>query len=196
MEKKIATFENKIVIPYIIYQDDFEVNNPFGSKRGIQKISAFYLSFPVLEKHNISKLDNILVCCLIRSIHLKYGSAQNFNHLVSQLIELENEGITIIHYNKPINIYLVLAAITGDNLGLNTVLGCSRSFLGNYFCRIWKAHKDQNKTLTKENTSLLRSQENYEKDILSSNPSVSGVNEKCVLSQIKSFSVVDNVTVD
>ncbi|KAB0805319.1 hypothetical protein PPYR_02289 [Photinus pyralis] len=44
-------FDNKCVIPYLVYQDDFEINNPLGSKSGVQKLSAVYITFPICRSH-------------------------------------------------------------------------------------------------------------------------------------------------
>lgn len=49
-KKKMENFEGLEVVPIRLYQDDFEINNPLGSKSGTQKISGIYLSFPPLGK--------------------------------------------------------------------------------------------------------------------------------------------------
>lgn len=49
-KEKIEGYEDCCVIPINIYQDDIEINNPLGSKRGVEKISTVYLSFPLLGK--------------------------------------------------------------------------------------------------------------------------------------------------
>lgn len=63
--KKIPQYKGKIVFPYFIYIDDFEINNPLGSHSTYQSISAIYYSFPLIE--NNSKLSNILLAALIKS---------------------------------------------------------------------------------------------------------------------------------
>lgn len=49
-KEKIESYGESYVLPICIYQDDVEINNPLGSKRGVEKISAVYLSFPLLGK--------------------------------------------------------------------------------------------------------------------------------------------------
>lgn len=46
--EKMLNFEGLEVVPIRLYQDDFEVNNPIGSKSGCQKISGSYISFPLM----------------------------------------------------------------------------------------------------------------------------------------------------
>jgi hypothetical protein len=48
-----------------MYIDDFETNNPLGSKSTYHAISAVYCSFPLSE--NSSKLTNIFLASLIKS---------------------------------------------------------------------------------------------------------------------------------
>lgn len=56
-KEKITSFQNKIVIPFFMYIDDVEINNPLGSKSMCHSITAVYYSFPIVEQ--ISKLHNI-----------------------------------------------------------------------------------------------------------------------------------------
>lgn len=48
---KIDSYENSYVLPICVYQDDVEINNPLESKSGVEKISAVYISFPLLGKY-------------------------------------------------------------------------------------------------------------------------------------------------
>lgn len=49
-KEKVDGFEGSYVIPLTVYSDDIEINNPIGSKRGVEKISTVYISFPLLGK--------------------------------------------------------------------------------------------------------------------------------------------------
>jgi len=64
-KEKIQQYEGKIVFPYFIYIDDFEINNPLGSHATFQSIAAIYYNFPFSV--NNSKLSNILLAALIKS---------------------------------------------------------------------------------------------------------------------------------
>lgn len=52
-KKIIERFDDKIVIPWFLYIDDFELNNPFHA--GINKIAGIYYSFPLLNESCIKK---------------------------------------------------------------------------------------------------------------------------------------------
>lgn len=92
---KSSLFEDKVIIPYVLYQDDFEVNNALGSKSGVQKRSVFYVTFPLLNLNRVSQLNNILVACITKSISLEFGQSYNFGPLVSVLTDLETNGLDI-----------------------------------------------------------------------------------------------------
>ncbi|KAF0743250.1 Uncharacterized protein FWK35_00014952 [Aphis craccivora] len=52
-EKTILPYQNKIVIPYFIYIDDFEINNPLGPHVSVHSISAIYYSFPLTNQSKL-----------------------------------------------------------------------------------------------------------------------------------------------
>lgn len=68
-KEKISSYQGKIVMPFFLYIDDVEINNPLGSKSMCHSISAVYYSFP-LDKQN-SKLTNIFLAALLKSKDLK-----------------------------------------------------------------------------------------------------------------------------
>lgn len=193
---KTKLFSNKCIIPYLLYQDDFEVNNALCSKSGVNKTSAFYITFPLLNAEDMPKLNNILMCCLTKTYSLQYGSSYNFGPLCYVLKDLEEYGIEIETGLTKQRIYFILAALTCDNLSLNTVMGYTRSFSSNYFCRICKVQKGITKTQTSENKDLLRNEENYQIDILADNCSKTEIKEACIFKRIPSFQITDNVSVD
>lgn len=195
-KEKIKLFKNKLCIPYLLYQDDFELDNPLGSKAGVDKISAFYMSFPLLSDSEISKLHNILSCCYIKSSDSSYGNAANLMPLVTKLKELEESGINVPSKNGTVHVHLILAAITADNLGLNSILGFTKSFSANNFCRICTCNKSVTQKLVMEDCTKFRTIENYNEALLSKDIPTTGIKENCVFNIIKSFNVIDNVTCD
>lgn len=192
---KSKTFGNEIFLPYILYQDEFEVNNPLGSKRGVDKLSVVYITFPLLKDSEFSKLCNIFPCCLTRSCFLSYGTLSNFRALCNELKELEN-GIEIKTEKGVFKIHLVLASLAGDNLGLNTIMGFTRSFSANTFCRICTSSKEITKTQVTEDKNTLRNENNYLENLLENDVSKTGVRESCVFNSLDYFHVTDCVSVD
>lgn len=68
-KEKIFSHQNQIVMTFFMYINDFEINNPLGSKSMCHSISAVYYSFPLNEL--TSKLDYIFLAALIKSKDLK-----------------------------------------------------------------------------------------------------------------------------
>jgi len=86
---------DKILIPYFLYIDDAEINNPLGSHAMFQQISAIYYSFPLAE--NSSKLSNIFLSGLIKSLDLKeFGNDLCLQTLICEINCLENDGLDIV----------------------------------------------------------------------------------------------------
>lgn len=50
-QEKIKRYNGKICIPYFLFADSFEVNNPLGPKAGKQALTGYYLNFPSLPRH-------------------------------------------------------------------------------------------------------------------------------------------------
>lgn len=136
-KEKVTQYEGKIVFPYFLYINDFEINNPLGSHANFQSIVAIYYNFPLMK--NNAKLSNIFLAALIKSVDLKeFGNNSSLKILINELNTLEREGLTISTDQG--NVYFLLGLVLGDNLGLNSILEFSKSFSANYFCQFCKSH--------------------------------------------------------
>lgn len=62
---KIAQQSDKIVIPYFLYFDDFEINNPLGSHSS--SILWVYYCFPSAPFYLRSNLQNIFIAALFNT---------------------------------------------------------------------------------------------------------------------------------
>lgn len=199
-QKKIKLFPNKLVLPYQLYQDDLEVNNPLGSKTGLHKITATYITFPLLKDSLISRLENILTVGFTKAVDIEHGNCANFMPLINVLKDLEQQGIDVTIDSKTFKIFLVLSNITGDNLGLNSILGYTKSFVANHCCRICIVHRDELCVQTQEDVSLNRNEHNYFEALGEENDliriSTTGIRENCIFHHLPSFNVWDNVTCD
>lgn len=60
-------YENKLVMPLLVYFDEFETCNPVGPSAGIHKQGAVYASLPCLPQHVSSRLENIFLCLLFHA---------------------------------------------------------------------------------------------------------------------------------
>lgn len=135
---KISKYENDICIPYYIYFDEFEVNNPLGTH--CQPIWGIYYNFPL--SYNISKLDNIFIAGFIKSLDLKsFGNEAALKYLVSELNSIEEDVMTLNTTEGDIFVRFILGIVMGDNLGINCICDVVKSFSGNFFCRFCKLLK-------------------------------------------------------
>lgn len=189
-KKKSKKFvdEGKLALPFFLYIDDCEMNNPLGSQA--DPLTMVYYSFPFLEKTQIS------LASVIKSKDYKaYGNFKSLRHLIAEISKLETDGIIIKTHSGDQQVHFILGLILGDNLGLNTVLGFS-AFGANYFCRFCKDIKLMTHKCYGEDSSTLRNVENYKMDVATNNFSITGVKEECVFNSIESFHVTTNFCVD
>lgn len=192
---KVSMYANKIVVPYFLYLDDFEINNPLGSHATVQSVCGVYYSFPVLE--NCSKLDNIFVAAFIKSTDLKqYGNDLSLQCLINELNSLEVDGVLINTKSGTVHVHFILGLILGDNLGLNCILEFSRSISANYYCRFCKINKKDAQKQTEESVQLLRNIQNYKDDVALNDFRTTGIYKDSILNTIESFHVTKNYAVD
>jgi len=89
-------FSNNVVFPLYIFYDDFEPNNPLGSKSGLYKIGAIYVSVVSVPIQYASLLENIFLTQLCYSDNRQqYGNKNIFYKIIQELKYLETEGIQI-----------------------------------------------------------------------------------------------------
>lgn len=194
-KKKVHQFTNKIVFPYFLYFDDFEVNNPLGSHAS--SLLGIYYSFPTAPVALRHKLSNIFVAALFRTHDVKkFGNDKCFFNLIDILNDLEKNGLEIETKSGTKTVYFVLGLIVGDNLALNNILGFSRSFSSNYFCRFCKANKLETRHSFTEEINKLRNKTNYTDDIITNNVNETGIRENSIFNNIGTFHVTDNFAVD
>nr|XP_047138936.1 uncharacterized protein LOC124814889 [Hydra vulgaris] len=180
-----------------LFFDDLETANSLGSHSTVHKIGALCTILKCLKPLHNSKLENILLSAVIYSSdRIKYSNKNAFSIYIEKMTELETKGFTIkIDCNK-FKIYVVLAQIIGDNLGLNGILGYVESFTATYPCRICKMkHKDFDSVFV-ESVELLRTRECYDYDDSLHNCFLNGIKEKCCFNKIPSFHVNDNIYCD
>lgn len=193
-QEKIVPYHGKITIPYFMYIDDFEINNPLGSHASVHSISAVYYSFPLFDQ---SKLLNINLAALIMVGDVKdFGSDLCFNKLIHILNDIEVNGINITTSNGVKKVHFILGLFIGDNLGINAISEFSRSFSSNFFCRFCKAHKTVTHKQCKENNLLIRNLVNYAEDVAINDLKLTGISKESILNKIVSFHVTTNYSVD
>lgn len=119
----------------ILYQDAFEVANPLGSGKKKHKILAVYYTLGNISVHYRSKPELMQLVLLCREEDAKgFGPQKVFNHLIEDLKELEEKGLTLA--NGRLTPKAIVFAIAGDNLGSHGIGGFNENFSkSKFFCR-------------------------------------------------------------
>lgn len=185
---------NQIVFPLTLYFDDFEALNPLGSHAGCYKIGSVYFSLPSVPPEYASRLENIFLSLIFYSgDRQQFGNKKTFNVIIKELKFLETTGINITtDKGEVVNVKFCLIALTGDNLGVHTLLGFNESFSSNYYCRFCISPKNAMRSETVENREVLRRKENYEEHVAKK----LGIKESCLWNKLANFHVYDNLCCD
>ncbi|XP_066595388.1 uncharacterized protein [Prorops nasuta] len=171
--------QNKLILPLLLYYDDFEINNPLGSHTGIHKLGAVYCTIPCIPEQYCSMLENIFLIQLHNATdHTRLGNKLIFADIIKQLTELEQNGIDINIDGEKITVYFVLYAVTASLLHITVE---------------YVKHQSDCKQMINDNLVLLRSIENYNEDLMNYS---CGVSEECVFNQISNYHVITNASVD
>lgn len=187
-------FIDKIVFPLYLYFDDFECCNPLGSKAGIHKIGAVYVSLVCMPPEYASLLENILLAQLFYSKdRVLVGNQKIFSKLIEEFCYLHEHGIDINVNSKTVPVYFTVILILGDNLGLNSILGFNESFNAQYFCRICKTSREESKVQSVEDICTLRTVKNYEESCKNLD---FGIKSQCVFNVLPAYHVTENISLD
>lgn len=189
----IANMDNdNIVIPLILYFDDFESGNALGSHAGAYKLGAVYVSIATIPPEKSSRLENIFVTQLFYSNdRLLFGNYAIFNKIIEELKFLEEVGIDVVWTKQNVKVKFVLVTLSGDNLGLHGILGYFESFMATHFCRFCLTTKADSETQTCELNNL-RKPVDYDTHL----ENRIGIKEQCVWNNLEKFHVYINITCD
>lgn len=201
--KKMEQIDNQqegtLLLPLIIYFDDFEPNNVLGSRSGSHKVGGVYVKIPCLPEHIQSKISHIYAAMLFFTEDRKYkcfGNSRILGPLIDDLNKLQNLGIELTMHSRFNLVKLIPVFVTGDNLGINSILGFQECFVANFFCRFCKIHRDQCHTLCNSNSEELRTVNNYKVDVEINNPKNTGIKEMSIWNTLSNYHVVENMAVD
>lgn len=185
-----------------LYYDDFETSNPLGSKHGIHKIGCLYFVLRNLPPKFNSAVLNIHLVSLFHSQDVKkYGFDAILAPLINDVKILEVEGIDLPISSE--KVYGSICQISGDNLGMNAILGFTESFNSNYYCRLCLTEKSDAQDVYSEDDPrlLFRDEVSFQmhcRDIQSDPQlnSVYGVKRNCSLNTLHYFHVCSNYSFD
>lgn len=140
---------------------------------------------------------SIIVTDLFRSKDRKLvGNELILKALLEDLKALRKKGLDFQIGDENQKAFFVPCLVLGDNLGSNSLLGFTESFLKTVFCRICYATPQQSKSLVREDASLLRTVEKYKEDVSNVIPSLTGVKELCAFNELRDFHVIENASLD
>lgn len=184
--------KDSVVIPLILYFDDFESGNALGSHAGEYKLGAVYISIGTIPPEQSSRLENIFVTQVFYSKdRVFFGNGAIFNKLIEELQFLEEIGVDIVLSKNIITVKCILVTLSGDNLGLHGILGLFESFMATNFCRFCLTTKTESETQTCELNNL-RMPSEYQQHV----ENRIGIKEICVWNNLKYFHIYNNVTCD
>lgn len=187
-KSKFYQESDKIAIPFFLYIDDSEVNNPLGSH--VCPITFVYYSFPGIDS---SPTD--LACLFEAKVYQMFGNRKCLSRLLAEIKSIEMNGIDINTSDGVKKVHFMLGLVLGDNKGLSTALGFL-SLSAKYYCRFCKLPKEICQHLQEEDASQLRNRQNYEIDMSMKDPKKTGIKEESVFHCIESFHVTTNFAVD
>ena len=189
--KKKEQYKGKNVFPYNLYSDDLQVNNPLGSK--YNKLTVVNLLFPLLQDWQLSRTDFIFPVMVFDSnLVKKYGNEFVYKHLIDILNSLATDGITIEINQKTFQVYLVLGLLTGDNLGVSSIIDFP-SYSHTYFCRFCLMSQQETRTSYQLDRSRLRKVEEYDKQV---SEKTFGMEKPSIFNKVKHFHVIENQYID
>lgn len=194
-EKRLQN--NDIVLSLIVFYDDLETRNAFGSHAGTNKFGASYVSLGCLPPDMASQLNCILCHSLVHTEDKKCTSnAKVLKKLIDETNFLKRTGIFINVENTTKKVQFDVILVVGDNLGTHGINGFVESFQANLYCRMCKASSEEAELLTRENEKLLRTKTNYESDLKISDSSKTWIKEDSAFHQIENFHITENQSVD
>ena len=187
----------EVIIPLLLYSDDFETANPLGSHKGEYKVCGFYISVLALPTEFQGNMENVLLAALTESSHIReYGMDSVLSFISDELNEITQNGIQIDTEDFTGIVKPVLFQVIGDNLSLNTMMGFSGSFSANYYCRECKVLKAVAQKQVTEDQTLLRDGGNFDDDLATGDVSKTGIIRSSALNTITGYHVVDNYVFD
>ncbi|KAJ8017990.1 hypothetical protein HOLleu_44271 [Holothuria leucospilota] len=121
----------------------------------------------------------------------KYGFDLVLRPLINDLKDLSTNGIDIVTTSFEGNVKVGVAQITGDNLGMHSLLGFTESFTANYPCRHCKVHRDTMRSQVVIDQTLKRNRTNYAEDV-EGNVRTTVVKNPSIFNELGCFHITEN----
>lgn len=100
-KEKSKIYKDKIVLPLVMFFDDYENNNPLGSYKAVSKCGVCYLSIPVLPPEFQAKIENIFLFILFNTKNRDiFRNKVIFSKAINGINALQYEDIPVINNNE------------------------------------------------------------------------------------------------
>ena len=181
-----------------LYNDEFEVVNPIGAKRGKHKINATYFTLGNLPAKHRSDLKHIYLTNIVKHRAVKeHGYSAVFSPLVENLHRLFNDGFTItLAEGHELKFYAVLCTVSADNLSSHALGGFRQVFNIGRICRACMVTHSEISQTVSEDTVMMRTSDIHSYHIAavadnSDNSAIYGVVGKSIFSSLPYFDVMN-----
>lgn len=196
-KKRTQHLASKIIIPLNLFFDDFNSGDTVSPHAAQTSVCGIYYYIPSLPGYLLAKLVNILVAGYVLSTDRKEFSNEDlFSNLIDVLVDLETEGLQIKYEGRNLQVYFMIAFITGDNLGLSGILDMVESVRAHFYCRICKRNRTERETDVREYEETFRTIHNYEQDLKLNDVSLTGIKTNSIFNRIPSFHITYNMYFD
>ena len=179
-----------------LYQDDIEVANPLGANSGVYKLTMYYFSILNLPPAYHALLCHQHLVCVAMATDIKALSHNPVCELVTKDVRELEDGFNL----GTIRVYGTLVALSGDNLGLNGIIGLVESFSANHYCRFCMMSKDhcQKNHSCSEANRMSRNHAEHKAHTSQKSPDTrnTGVVRPCSLDDIRYFKAIESFTPD
>ncbi|KAJ8673109.1 hypothetical protein QAD02_004370 [Eretmocerus hayati] len=186
-----------LVMPLLIYFDDYENNNPIGSHRGLNKCGAVYASIPCLPPEYQAKIENIFLFLLFNTLdRAVYSNKMTFAKAIEELNFLQTEGITLDLPGGPVKVVFRITNLIGDNLGIHTICNYVQYFRTKFFCHLCLTEYCDISNKLSEDDCVMRNPDNYSELLALNDPQESGMDGECEWNKLDNFHATINIGED
>lgn len=185
--------ENVLILPLCIYIDEFEPNNPLGSRANYKKVAGVYCKIPCLAQLLQSKIFSIFKLGYFHGDdRKKFGNERVLSPFKDELNFLA-ENLIKVNHTKYTSVRLIPCCLLGDNLGLNQIMDGTEGFNTEKACRFCFLNRSEHDYFYGCNDQSLYTKDNYEHMIHQSN---SCFKKESIWNDLHFFHVVENPIAD
>jgi len=191
--------QEKIILLQLYY-DGVGITNPLRGASTIHNCGMFYFTILNLPPRYNASIHNIHTVAVCNSLDLKCPSALDIllERIVDEIERLSRDGMEIEINNNTVQVFVRLAQISGDSLGLHQIMGFIESFSVDYCCPMCYATRAEMQKFEEESECHLRTRGEYLNDVskLESLPpgknNFRGVKRDSIFNRLGYFHVIDN----